>query len=188
MLEGSDQPSKKARTQINTVIREKSSAKSRVKSSKPKTKAAPRQRKYPVPDIDPAERRRSSRTHNVSTYKERDDEDDEAEMMDGVAEWDYLNEDSDDGSEEGSDCDEDGGNVEDDGDEKSGDDDSETEVPRGARGGRASKAKSAGAPAVKASVLSRKGRAGPSSRSRGKPADQDDSDMEVDDEDNDSEY
>lgn len=36
-----------------------------------------------------SERRRSGRAHKVSVYTERDDEEDEQEMLEGVAEWDY---------------------------------------------------------------------------------------------------
>lgn len=80
---------------MKTVIREKPSkpkASSR-KTTKPKT---PKRPKKPAASPVPAsERRRSGRAHKVSIYTERDDEEDEQEMLEGVAEWDYGDDDSD---------------------------------------------------------------------------------------------
>jgi sister-chromatid-cohesion protein PDS5 len=85
MGEKQDPPSKRARTQIKTVIREKREPKT------PKAKKASKSKK-PRPAKDsppPSERRRSGRAHKVSIYTEREDEEDEEEMLEGVAEWDY---------------------------------------------------------------------------------------------------
>ncbi|KAF7551564.1 hypothetical protein G7Z17_g4899 [Cylindrodendrum hubeiense] len=99
MNERSDPPAKRARTQIKTVIREKRAGKS--KSTKTKKSAKVRK---PRPSKDtssppPSERRRSGRAHRVSIYTERDDEEDEEEMLEGVAEWEYEKDSSDQDSE-----------------------------------------------------------------------------------------
>ncbi|RBR19084.1 uncharacterized protein FIESC28_05755 [Fusarium coffeatum] len=98
MGEKQDPPAKRARTQIKTVIREKREPKPRT----PKAKASKPKKSRPARDSPPpSERRRSGRAHKISTYTERDDEEDEEEMLDGVAEWDYGNESkSDSGNEE----------------------------------------------------------------------------------------
>ncbi|CEI39015.1 hypothetical protein FVEN_g10094 [Fusarium venenatum] len=85
MGEKQDPPSKRARTQIKTVIREKREPRT------PKAKKATKSKKpRPVKDSPPpSERRRSGRAHKVSIYTEREDEEDEEEMLEGVAEWDY---------------------------------------------------------------------------------------------------
>ncbi|KPM34523.1 hypothetical protein AK830_g12047 [Neonectria ditissima] len=91
MNERSDPPAKRARTQIKTVIREKRAGKSKTtktkKSSKPKKSRPSGDASSPPP----GERRRSGRAHKVSIYTERDDEEDEEEMLEGVAEWEYEN-------------------------------------------------------------------------------------------------
>lgn len=99
-----------------------------------KKAARPKKRESPAPE--PGERRRSGRSRAVSDYKERADEDDEEEMLDGVAEWDYGNDDDSGSSGQ---------------EEQSEEEESEEEQP----------AKSARAkPAVKAGVLaqSRRGK------------------------------
>jgi sister-chromatid-cohesion protein PDS5 len=59
-----------------------------VTSSKKKAKAAKPRKSSPLDDN--AERRRSGRSHKVSKYTERDSSEDDEEMLDGVAEWDYY--------------------------------------------------------------------------------------------------
>ncbi|RDA92374.1 hypothetical protein CP533_4402 [Ophiocordyceps camponoti-saundersi (nom. inval.)] len=120
-----DRPEPKAKA---TPAATKKQNKDKKKTAKPKTASRPRKRQTPTsPYIPETERRRSSRAHKVSDYKERDDADDEEEMLDGVAVWDY--EQSSDGED---DDDDDGsaGRVSDDddddveaGDEKGGHDD-----------------------------------------------------------------
>ncbi|KAG9254933.1 putative SPO76 protein [Emericellopsis atlantica] len=87
--DSSDRPSgKKAKSQISTVIREKSSTKAKPKSSssKPKKKktTSTTPSKAERPTIPLSERRRSGRAAAPTTsYKEADEEDDDAEMGDG---------------------------------------------------------------------------------------------------------
>ncbi|KAF5026647.1 hypothetical protein F66182_1273 [Fusarium sp. NRRL 66182] len=100
MGEKQDPPAKRARTQIKTVIREK-------REPKPKTPKAKKvsKPKKPRPSREsppPSERRRSGRAHKVSIYTERDDEEDEEEMLEGVAEWEYEKGEGSDASETGS--------------------------------------------------------------------------------------
>ncbi|KAF4454568.1 sister chromatid cohesion protein PDS5 [Fusarium austroafricanum] len=98
-------PAKRARTQIKTVIRERREAKPKAKkASKPK-KSRPAKDSPP-----PSERRRSGRAHKVSVYTERDDEEDEEEMLEGVAKWDYL---EGDGGESEADSEDDGSELSD---------------------------------------------------------------------------
>ncbi|KAM0482886.1 hypothetical protein ACHAP7_003987 [Fusarium lateritium] len=87
MGEKQDPPSKRARTQIKTVIREKREPKLKT----PKTKKASRPKKSrPAKDSPPpSERRRSGRAHKLSIYTERNEEEDEEEMLAGVTEWKY---------------------------------------------------------------------------------------------------
>lgn len=106
MHEWSDQPAKRPKTQINTVIRQKPDSKAKsAKSSKPgakkaSTKSASRAKKnVSSSPIAPEDRRRSGRARKVSVYTERADKDDEEEMLDGVAEWDY-GDDSPEGSDD----------------------------------------------------------------------------------------
>ncbi|KAI5465779.1 armadillo-type protein [Mariannaea sp. PMI_226] len=96
MGERHDPPSKRARTQIKAVIREKRPA----KKSKPKTKKVSKPKKTTADSLPASERRRSGRSHKVSVYTERDDEEDEAEMLEGVAEWEYEKEDGDTSDQE----------------------------------------------------------------------------------------
>jgi sister-chromatid-cohesion protein PDS5 len=187
----SEQPAKKVRTQVKTVIRGKPESRSRPKSEKPsKKKATPRPKKTGSPLIPESERRRSGRSHAATTYKERDDVDDEAEMLDGVAEWDYGDDDSEPASgDDSSDAEEENEEAEDDSKEASAEDD-ESEPEEPARGSQ-QKASRAGAkgktttttpskPAVKASVL-QSSRASRSSRARGGGRGASDMDMDNDD-------
>ncbi|KAF4581852.1 Armadillo-type fold protein [Ophiocordyceps camponoti-floridani] len=110
MNDASEPPAKRTKGLVKTTTRDRTEAKSKSgpkKASKPKT--TPRAKKASSPAVPASERRRSSRVHKVSDYKERDDADDEEEMLDGVAVWDYEGEgvsseldagrDSDDGDE-----------------------------------------------------------------------------------------
>ncbi|KAL6403772.1 hypothetical protein AUP68_13144 [Ilyonectria robusta] len=99
MSERNDPPAKRARTQIKTVIREKRVGKS--KSAKAKKSSKVRKPRPSKGDSSPppGERRRSGRAHRVSVYTERDDEEDEEEMLEGVAEWEYEKDNSDRDSE-----------------------------------------------------------------------------------------
>ncbi|UKZ54930.1 hypothetical protein TrVGV298_008744 [Trichoderma virens] len=80
-----------------------------------KPKATPKAKKA-APSVPEGERRRSGRAHNISTYAERGDEEDEEEMLEGVAEWDYGNEDDDD-NEDASEQEESGNEDDNDGSE-----------------------------------------------------------------------
>ncbi|KAM0434424.1 hypothetical protein ACHAPT_003520 [Fusarium lateritium] len=87
MSERQEPPAKRVRTQAKTASREK-------RPKTPKAKKVSKSRK-PRPSREsppPSERRRSGRAHKVSIYTERDDDEDEAEMLEGVAEWQYENE------------------------------------------------------------------------------------------------
>lgn len=138
--------------QIKATIRSKTEPKVKVtkttakKTSKGKT--APARRPKEVSPVALAERRRSGRAHKVSDYKERADSDDEAEMLDGVAEWDYVVEDDvgDGGDDNAS------GTEQDESEESSAD---EEGVARGqsARTGRKTAAAGPRKLAVKTSVL-----------------------------------
>ncbi|KAJ4197969.1 Sister chromatid cohesion protein pds5 [Fusarium falciforme] len=199
MSERQDPPAKRVRTQSKTASREK-------KPKTPKAKKVSKSRK-PRPSRDsppPSERRRSGRAHKVSVYTERDDDEDEAEMLEGVASWQYEG-DSDgsgDDNEAGSDAEselsdapseeqaeESGAESDKEELEKEDDDDNETpemevdepEPPKS--NGRktaalASRTKAAAKSAVKASVLTEAKRPTRSTRSRrGKES----AEMDVDD-------
>ncbi|KAL2019537.1 hypothetical protein VTK56DRAFT_9571 [Thermocarpiscus australiensis] len=107
------QPSKKARVQpkasssSSAQAKEKESRpaksahpkKAAATSAKPKRTAAKAKRSpSPVPE---GERRRSGRVRKSQTYIERDSEDDDEEMLDGVAEWEYVGEEGDGGEGQG---------------------------------------------------------------------------------------
>ncbi|EFY98679.1 bimD protein [Metarhizium robertsii ARSEF 23] len=201
--EHGDPPAKRPRTQVKTVIREKSKANSsKISSSKKKSakpKKAPKAKKHKEEDeVAPSERRRSSRAHKVSDYKERADEDDEEEMLEGVAEWDYGEENSDveeSGSDEGSelsdDDDDDAESVDEEEEEEEGEgegeeaegegeEEHEEEAPAKRKGSKvASSPKGKASASVKASVLAKLDRTS-RARGRGGRATRDDSDMEVD--------
>lgn len=181
MHETGDPPAKRARTQIKTVIREKSKTKTSKSSSKKsaKPKKAPKPKKQKAESsIAPSERRRSGRAHVVSDYTERDDEADEEEMLEGVAEWDYGEDNSDEeesgSGEEGSEQSDDAESANEDEDEE---DDEEAPSTRrnGSKGASSPKAKSS----VKASVLAKLDRTS-RTRTRGGRAPKDDFEMDVD--------
>lgn len=136
----------------------------------------PRPKKAGASPADNAERRRSGRAHKTATYKERDDEDDEAEMMDGVAEWDYGEDDEsneESGEEDESDVEHQSG---------AGSEEDEPVEKASSRSTAKGRAKQPVSPAVKASLLSRGNRSSRLAQARAKPA-RDSSDMEVDDDD-----
>ncbi|KAM5351524.1 hypothetical protein ACJ41O_004247 [Fusarium nematophilum] len=199
MGERQDPPAKRAKTQIKAVIREKREAKPKTpkakKTSKPKK---PRPSRESPP---PSERRRSGRAHKVSIYTERPDEEDEAEMLEGVAEWEYEGKDSGDENEAASGDDselsdapaeeeEEGSNESGVESEKNGAEEDEDEPPEleeddepeppkrnGRKAAASSKSKAAAKPAVKANVLAEAKPAARSTRSR---RGRETSDMDVD--------
>ena len=131
------------------------------------------------PTLPLSERRRSGREHKVSNYKDTEDMDDEAEMLDGVAEWEYGGKAGRPAAEDEVESDE-----EEDADEPADDDDEEDEDEKPARNGRkAAGSRSKDAPAIKASVLSQlKGAASRKGQVRGGRGGRDDEeDMDVDD-------
>ncbi|PHH63204.1 hypothetical protein CDD81_6156 [Ophiocordyceps australis] len=105
--DAADAPAKRAKTQAKATAREKGPGKAAAGKGAPrkkkptKTKTVSRSKKPSAssPVLPDSERRRSSRAHKVSDYKERDDADDEEEMLDGVAEWDYMDEDGEEQEE-----------------------------------------------------------------------------------------
>ncbi|CAK7204930.1 Sister chromatid cohesion protein pds5 [Sporothrix eucalyptigena] len=79
----------------------KSTSAAKPKSSGPKRVAKPSaaKSKPSPPRIPDSERRRSGRSAVTQhSYMERDSDEDDEEMLDGVAEWEYLNSDDEDGS------------------------------------------------------------------------------------------
>ncbi|KHN95094.1 Armadillo-type fold protein [Metarhizium album ARSEF 1941] len=184
--EHGEPPAKRPRTQVKTVVREKSKAKTlpSKKSAKPKRDSKPKKQKEEE-SIVPSERRRSGRAHKVSDYKERADEDDEEEMLEGVAEWDYGEADSDGGgseSDESSELSDDDGaesvNQEAEGEEKEEAEAEAAEAPAKRKGSKVSSSPK-GKASVKASVLAKLDRTS-RTRGRGGRAARDDSEMEVD--------
>ncbi|KAM0255569.1 hypothetical protein ACHAQJ_005640 [Trichoderma viride] len=199
MHESADHPAKRSKTQMKTVIRGKPGPK--VKSAKTpskkstKPKATPKARKTSL-SVPESERRRSGRSHNISTYAERGEEEDEEEMLEGVAQWEYGNDKDEDENESASEQDESGNEDNTDGSEPENDepqaeaeeaaeeDDEESEPEQSKSNGKKPAApKSKGkSPAVKANVLA-KGRQS-TRATRGRPA-KGTSDMDVDDDDDD---
>ncbi|KAF1732147.1 Sister chromatid cohesion protein pds5 [Beauveria bassiana] len=173
MHDPSEPSSKRSRTQIKTVIREKAASKQpKVKKAKKVKAARPKKERASIAD-EPGERRRSSRVTKTSDYKERDDKDDEDEMLDGVAEWKYGDDSSDEESEDEESGEESGDAEEEEEEEaeKGDEEGEEQEQPAAKNGRRAQVAK----PAVKASVLAGVRRGGRSKRSsRGDDMDTDD--------------
>ncbi|PNP53620.1 hypothetical protein THARTR1_05744 [Trichoderma harzianum] len=97
--EAVDHPAKRSKTQLKTVFREKPGPKTKTAKAPGKKSAKPKavvKAKKSAPSVPEGERRRSGRAHAISTYAERGDEEDEEEMLEGVAEWDYGNEDDED--------------------------------------------------------------------------------------------
>ncbi|RFU81769.1 armadillo-type fold [Trichoderma arundinaceum] len=198
MHESADHPAKRSKTQMKTVIREKPGKVKAAKtpSRKPtKPKPTPKAKKS-APNVPESERRRSGRAHNVPTYAERGDEEDEEEMLEGVAQWEYGQDDNDDDNEDASEQEESGNedNTEGSGSENDEpqagaeeaaeevDEDSEPEQPK-SNGKKPAASKTKGkSPAIKASVLAKATRGTRSTR--GRPS-KDTSDMDVDDDDDD---
>ncbi|CAH0026810.1 unnamed protein product [Clonostachys rhizophaga] len=177
--ESADHPAKRPKNQIKTVIRGKPKpAKTSAKKKTPKRKSTknPNVSSSPVPL---SERRRSGRAHVSSNYRERDDEEDEEEMLDGVAEWDYGSN-SDMAEESEDEHDENGHEAEEDKDENNSDDEEveeEAEEEEEQPSARRAVAKKKTKPAAEARKSSR------STRGRGRGAKAADSDMDVDDSD-----
>ncbi|OAA43095.1 Armadillo-type fold protein [Metarhizium rileyi] len=184
--EHGDPPAKRPKTQVRTVIREKSKLGSSKRSSKKsaKPKKVPKPKKQKEESTTPSERRRSGRAHKVSDYKERADEDDEEEMLEGVAEWDYGEDDSD-AEESGSD--EDSEQSDDDDaksvDEQAEDENEESDEEDAPARRRDSKVASSpkGKASVKASVLAKLDRTSRTRGRGGRTARVDSETMEVDD-------
>jgi len=110
--------SKEAKGASSAAPPRKSAATSKVKKTlKPKKTSAAISTSSPVND---AGRRRSGRSRKSHTYIERDSEDDDEEMLDGVAEWEYLS-----GDKEGGRGGEEGDDDDDDARKKNGDDEEE---------------------------------------------------------------
>lgn len=186
MSEWGDPPAKRARTQIKAVIRERGESKAKAaKAGKKKAAAKPRtarpKKQAAASMVPEPERRRSGRSHKASNYKERDDRDDEEEMLDGVAEWTYEDE---GGSSDETDRDPDAGEGSEDEEEAAdGTDESADEAPASSRrNGQKTRARPA---AVRASALAQldKGKRPAAGRARGRRAARGSSDMDEDDDD-----
>ncbi|KAL2156505.1 hypothetical protein VTH82DRAFT_1250 [Thermothelomyces myriococcoides] len=119
------QPSKKARVQQESgggseqtkEARPVKSAKKSSGSTTPKPKKTPSKPKKPAREervVPESERRRSSRAAAANrSYVERDSDVDDEEMLDGVAEWEYVNGEEDEENEGGSEGNESGSEEED---------------------------------------------------------------------------
>ena len=181
MNEWGDPPAKRARTQIKAVIREKTSkpassgSKRRIKKAKTVSKSRKAGR-ADAPALPLSERRRSGRSHKTATYTEREDAEDEEEMLDGVAEWEYENGSGEE--EEGSDQESSEQGSAEEEDESDGEEEEEEKAAPPAKSNGRAGAKTA-KPAVKSSVLDQLKQGARSSRRRGKAVD-DDSDMDED--------
>ncbi|KJZ78958.1 hypothetical protein HIM_01731 [Hirsutella minnesotensis 3608] len=179
MNDYTDQPAKRAKTQVKAVIRERPKSKAKATKATPKKaskpKAAKPRKQATSPSIPPSERRRSGRAHKVSDYKEREDADDEEEMLDGVAVWDYG---QDGDSSELSDI----SGVSDIESKEEGtaeDSDDESEEERATSSKKNGQKSAAGAASAKAGAAKRH------MRPRGRRGAKDTSDMDVDDDDDD---
>ena len=167
--EGSEPSAKRARNQMKTVIREKATPKS--KASKSSTKKPKKAKKKKLEDsgspIPAGERRRSGRAHAISSYTERADADDDEDMLDGVAEWEYENE-NDSGPEGGSEEEEGNSGSEEEGsgaeDEAGGDEEEEAPPPQ----------------STKKAAANGQAKSGRSTRGRGKKTDDSDAEEEDD--------
>lgn len=185
MNEWSDPPAKRPRTQMKTVIRQKPEGTSKTtksgakKAKKAKMASRPKKTASSSSPTASGDRRRSGRATKVSGYAERPDSDDEAEMLDGVAEWDYEDGDSSDaGDDAESEADE---SQEGEGSEQ---EEEEDEPPPRNNGSKPSAPKAKAKPSpIKASVLAQLQRGSRSTRARGgKPA-RGASEMDVDEDD-----
>lgn len=151
MHESSEPAAKRQKNILKTVIREKATPKP--KASKPSAKKSKKVRTKKREDsgspggsaIPIGERRRSGRAHAISSYTERDDADDDEDMLDGVAEWEYENKDSGSEAASGDEEDEDDAASENEASEAEDEDDApqnvkkttangKAQAPRGARG------------------------------------------------------
>ena len=181
--EHAEPPAKRAKTQIKTVIREKSTKPktSSKKSVKPRKESKPKKQRESASSAVPAsERRRSSRAHKASDYKERDDAEDEEEMLEGVAAWDYGNDDSDSvesGSNDHSELSDNESGSELDEDDAAGDEEEEEEVPVAKRNGAKRPAAKA---SVKASVLAKVDRTARTSQRRRRSTKDEEMEMDED--------
>ncbi|KAK3902778.1 armadillo-type protein [Staphylotrichum tortipilum] len=140
------QPSKKARVQSRPAGSASKAPKPSRKSTtsttpKPKKEAKPKKSAASRREVPDSERRRSGRAQNINqSYMERDSDDDDEEMLDGVAEWEYEGEER--SGSEGSEAEASGEEAEESGSEKeeeSAEEESEKEAaspPPPARGGR----------------------------------------------------
>lgn len=166
MHELGEPSTKRSRTQIKTVIREKAVPKQAKAKKAKKVKAArPKKQRRGSPAAEAGDRRRSSRVTKASDYKERDDEADEEEMLDGVAEWKYGDDDSsDEGSDEEGESggDESGDAQEEEEQEEQEPEPEQEEQPPAAKNGRRTQTAK---PALKASVFAAVRRGGRSKRS-----------------------
>lgn len=173
--EPGDQAAKRIKTQTKIASRPKSAASGTKKPKK--AKAATKRRKSPSsPAVPLSERRRSGRAHNVSAYTERNDEEDEEEMLEGVAEWTYGDGSDESGDEEASEA---SGSEEGSAGNENEEEEDEATAPAGRNGRGSTAAKAKAKPAVKGSVVEQLKSGTRSSRRRGKPADSD-SDVDMD--------
>ncbi|KAL2270417.1 hypothetical protein VTJ83DRAFT_2601 [Remersonia thermophila] len=88
-----DSKSAKTPTQKKSSSRTKKSSDSRSPSPVPRSRKSKKVAGDEESEIPPSERRRSSRSRRSlnTSYVERDSEDDDEEMLEGVAEWEYEN-------------------------------------------------------------------------------------------------
>ncbi|KAG6039231.1 hypothetical protein E4U19_006492 [Claviceps sp. Clav32 group G5] len=121
-----DASAKRARTQTKTVVREKKPK--TTKSTQVKKAAKPRKQKEEASSAAVSERRRSGRAHKVSNYKERNDTDDEEEMLGGVAEWDVDQSDAEESGGEDADSESEQSDVPASGDDEAGNQEQEEEA------------------------------------------------------------
>lgn len=87
-------PAKKTKATNRTILPRSKSKQSTLKrtTSKAKTAVKPKKARASSPQIPESERRRSGRAsgRQSAVYAERDSDDDDEEMLEGVAEWEYL--------------------------------------------------------------------------------------------------
>lgn len=84
-------PAKRSKATTTRERKEPRAAKAPSKKATPKPKKTPAKKvSRASPAIADSERRRSARSRKSNTYIERDDDEDDEEMLEGVAEWDYA--------------------------------------------------------------------------------------------------
>lgn len=179
---------------MKTVIRPKPDAKSKTTktSSKKSTKAKARpKRNVSSSPVAEGDRRRSGRARQVSHYTERPDQDDEEEMLEGVADWKYEDDDDEDDDavdsevsdeEDGDDSEVEKSPAEEEEEEQQEEAQDEPSPPRNGR--KASAAKPIAKPSpIKSSVLAQLQKGTRSTRARGGRSTRGASDMDVDDDD-----